>query len=69
MRRVPVQKLCEKWKESIIVPVYKKGDKADCSNCRGISLLSTAYKILCKILLPRLTPYAEEIIGDHQCGF
>ena len=21
------------------------------------------------ILLSRLTPYADEIIGDHQCGF
>jgi len=27
------------------------------------------YKILYNILLSRLTPYAEEIIGDHQCGF
>jgi len=27
------------------------------------------YKILSSILLSRLTPYAEEIIGDHQCGF
>ena len=26
-------------------------------------------KILSNILLSRLTPYAEEIIGDHQCGF
>jgi hypothetical protein len=26
-------------------------------------------RILSKILLSRLTPYAEEIIGDHQCGF
>ena len=26
------------------------------------------YKILFNILLSRLTPYAEEIIGDHQCG-
>jgi hypothetical protein len=28
-----------------------------------------SYKILSNILLSRLTPCAEEIIGDHQCGF
>jgi hypothetical protein len=59
----------QQWKESIIVPVYKKGDKTDYNNYRGISLLSTAYKILSNILLARLTPYVNEIIGDHQCGF
>jgi hypothetical protein len=32
-------------------------------------LLSTSYKILSNILLTRLTSYADEIIGDHQCGF
>jgi hypothetical protein len=26
------------------------------------------YKILSKILLSRLTPYAQEIIWDHQLG-
>ena len=31
--------------------------------------MPTTYKILSNILLSRLTPYAEEIIGDHQCGF
>jgi hypothetical protein len=25
--------------------------------------------MLSNILLSRLTPYADEIIGDHQCGF
>ena len=63
------EELPEEWKESIIVPIYKKGDKTDCSNYRCISLLPTTYKILSNILLSRLTPYAEEIIGDHQCGF
>ena len=45
------------------------GDKTDCNNYRGISLLPTTYKILSNILLSRLIPYAKEIIGDHQCGF
>jgi hypothetical protein len=52
----------------MIVPIHKKGDKTDCSNFRGTSLLSTTYKILSNILLSRLTPNAEEIIADHQCG-
>jgi len=26
-------------------------------------------KFLSNILQSRLTPYAEEIIGDYQCGF
>jgi hypothetical protein len=61
--------LPEEWKESLIVPIYKKGDKTDCSKYRGISLSSPTYKILSNIVLSRLTPYAEDIIGDHQCGF
>jgi len=63
------EKLPEEWKESIIVPIHKKGDKMDCNNCRGISLLPTTYKILSNILLSRLISYVKEIIGNHQCGF
>jgi hypothetical protein len=50
------EELPQQWKESIIVPIYKKGYKTDCNNYRGISLLSAAYKILSNILLARLTP-------------
>jgi hypothetical protein len=55
--------------ELIFLPIYKKGDKTDCSNYKGISPLPTIYKILSNIMLSKLTPYAEEINGDHQCGF
>lgn len=44
------------WKEAIIIPLNKKGDKTDCSNYRGISLLNTAYKVFSKVLLSRLIP-------------
>jgi len=53
------KELPKQWKESVIVPMDKKGDKTGCSNYRGIPLLSTTYKILSSILLSRLTPYAE----------
>ena len=53
-----------------LLPVYEKGDKTYCtSNYRFISILPTAYKILSSILLSRLTPCAQEIIGDRQYGF
>jgi len=61
--------LPEKWKESIMVPIYKWGNKTDCSNYRGISLLPSMYKILSSILLSRLTSYAEEIMGTINVDF
>jgi hypothetical protein len=60
--------LPQEWKESVIVPIHKKGNKTDRNNYRSISLLPTTYKILSNILLSRLIPYAEEIMGDYQCG-
>jgi hypothetical protein len=59
------EKLPDQWKKSIIVPIHKKSDKTDCNNFRGIPLLSNSYKILSNILLWRLVPYIDEIIGDH----
>lgn len=62
--RVPRQ-----WANSIICPLHKKGDQLDCTNYRGISLLSCAYKILSNVLFSRLAPYAEREIGKYQAGF
>jgi hypothetical protein len=63
------EELPHQWKESIVVPIHRKGDKTECSNYRGISLMPTSYKILSNILFSRLISYADEIIRDHQCGF
>jgi hypothetical protein len=48
MRGRPGELYCEElphqWKDSI-VPIHRKGDKTDCSNYRGISLLSTVFNL------------------------
>jgi hypothetical protein len=59
------EELPQQRKESVMLPIHKKGDKTDCNNYRGISLLSTAYKIVSNILLARLTPYVNEVTVDH----
>jgi hypothetical protein len=56
------------WERSVTVPIHGRGDKTVIIIEESPSL-STAYKILSNILLDRLTPYVNEIIGDHQCGF
>ena len=60
------EELPQGWKDSIIVPFYKKEDKTDCSNYRSISLLSNTCKMLSIILPSRLTPYGEEIYGGSS---
>ena len=37
------EEMLEKWKESIIVPIFKKSDKAECSDYRDISFWSITY--------------------------
>lgn len=63
------EKIPNDWKEAVVIPLHKKGDKMECKNYRGISLLETSYKVLSKILLNRLKVFVEEIVGDHQAGF
>jgi hypothetical protein len=40
-KRIP-----EEWKETIIVPIHKRGNRDRCENYRGIALGNGAYKIL-----------------------
>lgn len=58
------------FKDAKITTLYKnKGDRGDCNNYRGISLLSVTGKILGRIVLKRLQAIAEDIYPESQCGF
>jgi len=39
-------KIPDEWKESLIAPVFKEGDRSQCNKYRDISLLTTGHKIL-----------------------
>ena len=59
------------WSDGFIVPIYKKGDKNEPSNYRGITLLSTIGKLFTRILNNRLNEWAENyyVYIEAQAGF
>ena len=59
------------WKDARIVSIHKKrGDKAECGNSRGISLLSISGKVLARVLLARLKRHiVDDVCPESQCGF
>ena len=59
----------DEWGEAIIVHIYKKGNKLECENYRGIALLPTVYKILSVAICRRLVEWGERILGEYKSGF
>jgi hypothetical protein len=59
----------DNWKESIILPISKKGDITDCGNYRSITILPITYKHISNILLSGLTPNTEKYIGTISVDF
>nr|KAG5686182.1 hypothetical protein BaRGS_012400 [Batillaria attramentaria] len=57
------------WKEGIVIKLPKKGDLRDCSNYRGIMLLSVPGKVLNRILLERMREAVDPMLRDQQAGF
>ncbi len=63
-------KALEDWREAIIVPLYiGEGNREECINYRGISLLSEPGKIYGRILNERMMKITDKNVGDEQGGF
>jgi sorting nexin-29 len=53
----------DQWKESIAISIYKKGDKRECSNYRGMSVHTKFYPLS----FSRLSAFMNEIIEGVGC--
>jgi hypothetical protein len=62
-------KIPHDWEIGVLIPIYKKGDRLDCNNYRGITLLSVVAKTYERILEKRLRREIEEQMTDSQSGF
>ncbi len=60
-----------KWKEGMIVNIFKSGKRTDPSNYRGITLTSVLGKLLSSLINNRLVNYLDEhkLISEFQAGF
>jgi len=63
------ERIPKEWTETVIVPIHKRGDRDRCENYRRIALGNAAYKILWNIILIKIKPCIEKIMGDYQNGF
>ena len=71
--------LCQCWQEGAVprdtsdsksITLCKnKGERNDCNNYRGISLLSIVGKVFARIILVHPQKLAERIYPESQCGF
>jgi hypothetical protein len=70
LRRVwESEKVPEEWRQAILVPIPKAGDKRDVKNYRGICVQSVAAKVYSTILKKRLRHWSEEALLEVQNGF
>ena len=57
------------WKNSVFIPIPKKGNAKECSNYGTIALLSQANKVVLNILQASLQQYVNHELPDAPAGF
>ena len=57
------------WKRSVFIPIPKKGNAKECSNCHTVTRISHTSKVMFKILRARLQQYMNCELLDVQAGF
>ena len=63
------ERVPDDWKKGIIIKLPKKGDLTSCGNWRGITLLTTASKVLGRIIIKRIAKEVDRLLREEQAGF
>ena len=57
------------WKRSVFIPIPKKGNAKECSNCHTIAVISQVSQVMLKIPQARLQQYMNHELSYVQAGF
>lgn len=63
------EKVPTDWKEGYLVKLLRKGDISNCSNYRGIALLSVPGKVFNRFILGRLKDEMDPKLRHQRAGF
>ena len=67
--KLSTQQWPQDWKESVFIPIPKKGNAKECSIYCTMTFISQASKVMLKILQSRLQQYVNCELPDVQAGF
>nr|CAI5839596.1 unnamed protein product [Callosobruchus analis] len=64
-------KIPSQWKESVVTPIYKSGDRNKLGNYRPISLINNFAKLFEKVIKKRLLEFltVHKVMSESQFGF
>ena len=57
------------WKRSVFIPIPKKGNAKECSNCHTAALISHASIVMLNFLQVRLQQSKNQELPDVQAGY
>ena len=64
-----IQQWPQGWKKSVFIPIPKKGNAKECSNCHTTELISHASKFMLKILQAKFQQHVNRQLPAVQAGF
>ena len=56
------------WKNAVIVPIHKKSSRMECTNYRGISMMSIVGKVFVRVLNDRVEVWIVDKVMKETSG-